>query len=107
MKKGLIVSVTAMALCALAASGFAKENGKKGEELFKQHCAACHPGGGNIMNAAKTLKKKDLEANKIRHAADIVKYMRHPGPGMTKFDTKAISNRDAKAIAVYVLKTFR
>jgi cytochrome c6 len=31
--------------------------------------------------------------------------MRKPGPGMTAFDVKACSNKEAKAIAEYVLKT--
>ncbi len=30
-----------------------------------------------------------------------------PGPGMTKFDKKTIPNRDAKAIADYIVKTFK
>ena len=33
--------------------------------------------------------------------------MRNPGEGMTKFDAKTISDKDAKAIAEYVLKTFK
>jgi cytochrome c6 len=33
--------------------------------------------------------------------------MRHPGPGMTQFDEKTISNQEAKAIAAYVLKAFK
>jgi cytochrome c6 len=33
--------------------------------------------------------------------------MRNPGPGMTKFDKKEISDKEAKAIAEYVLKTFK
>ncbi len=30
-------------------------------KLFKQNCAACHAGGGNLVNAQKTLKKDALE----------------------------------------------
>ena len=110
MKKGLIATGTMLALCVFAASGFADT--KKGEKIdgakeFKEHCAACHPDGGNAMNAKKTLKKQDLEANKLKRAADIVKYMRNPGPGMTKFDEKTISDKEAKAIAAYILKTFK
>jgi cytochrome c6 len=37
----------------------------------------------------------------------VVKTMRNPGPGMTAFDAKTISDQDAKAIAEYVLKTFK
>ena len=66
-----------------------------GEKLFKQHCTGCHPNGGNIVNPQKTLSKKDREANKVMTADDIVKLMRNPGPGMSKFDPKLISDKDA------------
>jgi len=33
--------------------------------------------------------------------------MRNPGPGMTKFDEKTIPEETAKAIAEYILETFR
>ena len=109
MKKSLIATVTLLALCALAAGSFAET--KKGEKIdgakeFKEHCAVCHPDGGNVVNPKKTLKKADREANGIKSTKDIIKNMRNPGPGMTKFDKKTISDKDAKAIAEYVLKTF-
>ena len=34
---------------------------KQGAMLFKNNCAACHAGGGNLVNAMKTLKKDALE----------------------------------------------
>jgi len=33
--------------------------------------------------------------------------MRSPGPGMTKFDAKTIPDKEAKAIADYILRTFK
>lgn len=78
-----------------------------GEELFKQHCAVCHKDGGNTINPKRTLKKKDMAQEGIKNAKGIVKFMRNPGPGMTKFDKNTISDKDAKAIADYVLKTFK
>lgn len=108
MKRAVTLSVVVFAVLALAVAGIAKEAEKKsGAELFKQHCAACHLDGKNIINPQKTLSKKDLEANKVRSAEDIVKLMRSPGPGMVKFDDKTISEKDAKAIAEYILKTFK
>jgi cytochrome c6 len=32
-----------------------------GSQVFAQNCAACHIGGGNVVNGSKTLKKADLE----------------------------------------------
>jgi cytochrome c6 len=102
------VGVLAVASC-LALSGFAAEakKGTSGEELFKQHCAMCHPDGGNIVNAQKTLHAKSLKANNIAKPEDIVKVMRKPGPGMTTFDAKTIPDKDAMEIARYILKTFK
>ncbi len=105
MKKSLIVTTCMMAVAAVPLTGFAKEG--KGEALFKQHCAVCHPDGGNVVNAAKTLSKKDRDANGVKTAKDIMGKMRKPGPGMTMFDVKTISNKDAKEIAEYVMKTFK
>lgn len=104
---------TAVVLAAvasfLAISVFAAEGkkGKAGEQEFKEHCSMCHPEGGNIINAKKTLHGKDLKANNIRNAGDIVKVMRNPGPGMTKFDAKTLPDKEAKEIAEYVLKAFK
>lgn len=78
-----------------------------GKALFEANCAVCHKNGGNIINPQKTLSRRDREANGVKTASDIVKKMRNPGPGMTKFDKKTISNKDAKAIAEYIEHTFR
>lgn len=79
---------------------------KSGEALFKQYCSICHPDGGNNVNPQKPLHKKEREANGVKTASDIVGKMRNPGPGMTIFDEKTIPNKDAQAIAEYVLNTF-
>jgi cytochrome c6 len=96
---------------AAAASGKDQNPGtaKKvsGEESFKKYCISCHAGGGNIIRATKTLHRKDREANGIKTAADIVRLLRNPGPGMPKFDEKAVPEAEAKAIAEYVINTFK
>ena len=80
---------------------------KTGEALFNQHCTVCHPDGGNTINPQKTLHERNREENGIITAEDIIRNMRNPGPGMLVFDEKTISDTDAKAIAEYVLKTFK
>ena len=110
MKTLLTAVVVMVAASCLALSGIAAEKaakGKSGEELFKQHCTMCHPDGGNIVNPKKTLHAKDLKASNIAKPEDIVKTMRNPGPGMTKFDANTIPDKDAMEIARYVLKTFK
>ena len=103
----MLFSVLAVAVLVFATFAGAKEQGKNGEDLFKQHCSPCHADGGNIVNPQKTLHKKDREANGVKKATDIVGKMRNPGTGMTKFDEQTVPDKDAKAIAEYILKTFK
>jgi cytochrome c6 len=109
MKNVLLTGLVIGALCLSVMVCYGKEGGKSrtGEALFKQHCAVCHPDGGNIVNPDFTLHGKDLKAHGITTAADVIGKMRNPGPGMTTFDKKAIPDKDAKEIAEYVLKTFK
>lgn len=102
----MIVLFAVLSIGSMA--GAEKAKGKiNGEAEFKEHCTVCHPDGGNIISAQKTLHRKDLEANNIKTAADVIKTMRKPGPGMTAFDEKAVSEKEAQAIAEYILKTFK
>jgi cytochrome c6 len=98
MKK-ISAVVTLMALAAFVATAVAAEPAK-GEAIFKEKCAACHPDGGNIINPKETLK--GLKDEKF-----ILKKIRTGGNGMTKFDAKAVSDADAKAVAHYIIKTFK
>ncbi|HAK61377.1 MAG TPA: cytochrome C [Nitrospiraceae bacterium] len=109
MKKAVTVVALVVALCCMGiiAAVDTSAAGKNGEALFKQYCQVCHPNGGNIINAKKTLSKKDRDANNIKTVDDIVRNMRKPGPGMTPFSEKAVPDGDAKAIARYILKTFK
>lgn len=108
MKKIFATVLTAATLFSFATAGFAKAEtkAKSGEELFEANCAACHPKGRNIVNPMKTLHKKDRDANNVKTPQDIINKMRNPGPGMTQFDKKTISDKDAKKIADYIIKTF-
>jgi cytochrome c6 len=109
MKKLLALPALVVFLILFAGACYAEKAAKKnsGEELFKQHCAVCHPDGGNIIDPEDTLHKKDLKAHKITKPTDIVKIMRNPGPGMTNFDKKTIPDKDAQKIAEYILKIFK
>jgi cytochrome c6 len=101
-----VVFAAFAAVCIAGVTGKIEAAQKSGEQLFKEFCTPCHPDGGNIVNPKKTLYKKDREANGIKTEEDIVKNMRNPGPGMTKFDAKIIPDKDAREIAKYILKTF-
>lgn len=100
----VVVLVFCFGVVAFAAKPAAKN---PGEAKFKELCTMCHPDGGNLVNPKKTLHKKDREANNIKTEADIVKFMRKPGPGMTTFDAKTLSDKEAEEIAKYIIKTFK
>ncbi len=102
-------------LASVCLSSLLAQEPRSGKDLFEKNCAACHSGGGNILDPQKTLHKKDLERSNIRTAQDIVRKMRNPGPfpdhpqdwaGMRMFDERAISDGDALKIAEYILETF-
>lgn len=79
---------------------------KRGEELFKQYCATCHPDGGNASDPGKNLRRSTLRANHITRPEDIIRVMRRPESRMITFDPSTVSDRDARAIAEYVLTAF-
>lgn len=106
MRKKMTAISLSLVFAATAATA-AHAAAPNGKALFEANCAVCHKNGGNIINPQKTLSQKDRENNGVRSASDIMKKMRNPGPGMTKFDKKTLSDRDAKAIAEYIMNTFR
>ncbi len=106
MKKSIVISALAFVFIMFAVACHAKDPGMSGAELFKQHCAPCHSGGGNVIEPAYTLHKKDLKEHGITKPKDVIAKMRNPGPGMTAFDRNTISDSDAEKIGEYVLKTF-
>src|SRR3990172_13273762 len=103
MKRMTVLVVSVLMVFCVGTIAFAEKASKDtGEAEFKKHCAVCHPEGGNIVNPKKTLHKKDREANNIKTEADIIKNIRKPGPGMTAFDEKTISDQEAKEIAKHI-----
>ena len=107
--KRTIITMAVISIVVVGTAAFAEKPAttNRGEAKFKEHCALCHPDGSNIINPKKTLHKKDRDANNIKREADIVKLVRKPGPGMTTFDTKTLSDKDAGEIAKYIFKTFK
>ncbi|MCE5313159.1 MAG: c-type cytochrome [Nitrospiraceae bacterium] len=108
MKKSALVVVIAAAALFCFSQTLLSEDKKPatGEELFNKLCSACHPNGGNVFKANKTLSKADMQANNVKTAADIVNLMRNPGPFMAKFDKETISDKDAMMIAEFVLQKY-
>jgi len=80
---------------------------RRGEELFKQYCAPCHPDGGNVSDHERTLRGSALRSHHIIKPRDIVLIMRTPISRMISFDAATIPDSDATAIADYVLYSFK
>ncbi len=98
MKKGIILATLVLSTALLASAASAA--GTAAEVIFKAKCASCHPDGGNIINPKETLKS-------LKDPKMITKKIRKGGGGMPAFDSKAISDSDAKLLADYIIKTFK
>jgi cytochrome c6 len=109
MRKTLVTAATIIGVSLFVMTGFADETQKEtpGESAFNKYCLACHPGGNNIFNPAKTLHKNVLDANNIKTPEDIIKIIRKPGPQMTEFDKDSIPDNVAKEIAEYILRNLK
>ena len=105
MKKSLTM-ICLIGLGTVATAAVAEEP-VPGKDLFKKSCAMCHPNGGNIIKKDKTLKEDILKKNGLNTREDIVNFMRKPGSGMTAFDEAKLPQKDAEAIAEYIMATFK
>ncbi len=103
MRKKIIV----ISLGLVLAASMAQAAAPNGKALFQKNCAICHVNGGNVVNPKFTLSKKDRYEHGVKTAGGIVEKMRNPGPGMTRFTKKTVSDKDAMAIADYIMKTFK
>jgi cytochrome c6 len=117
----LVISVVALSGCSKEtpqkATGTAgtvatsapdiQEPVRDGEALFKQYCASCHPNGGNVSDPKRALYGSILKSRHIATPEDIVRIMRNPKSRMIRLDPSTLSDKDARVIADYVLKTFK
>lgn len=73
-----------------------------GAKLFSANCAACHMGGGNVVNAAKTLKKDALEKYGMNSIDAIKTQVTNGKNAMPAFGGR-LSADDIEDVASYVL----
>ena len=76
-----------------------------GAQVFSANCAACHIGGGNVVNGQRTLQQDDLKsylANYNEGHEDAIAYQVTNGKnGMPAFGGK-LSSDDIADVASYV-----
>ena len=89
-------------LFALLTFTFAAPALADGAQVFSANCAACHIGGGNAVNPAKTLKKEDLEQYDMKSADKIITQVTNGKNAMPSFQGRLSADEIAE-VAEYVL----
>ncbi|MEB3248086.1 MAG: c-type cytochrome [Merismopediaceae bacterium] len=73
-----------------------------GAQIFTNKCAACHLGGGNVVNGEKTLKQETLEKFGMNSAEAIIAQVTNGKNAMPKFGGQ-LSEAEIQNVAAYVL----
>ncbi len=73
-----------------------------GGQVFASNCAACHIGGGNVVNAAKTLQLTDLEQYQMASLEAIKTQVTNGKNAMPAFSGR-LTEADIEDVATYVL----
>jgi cytochrome c6 len=74
-----------------------------GAKVFGANCAACHIGGGNLVNATKTLKKADLDQYAMASLAAITTQVTNGKNAMPGFGGRLTPDQ-VEDVAAYVLE---
>jgi len=73
-----------------------------GAKVFSANCAACHAGGRNVVNGAKTLQKDALEKYGMNSMEAITTQVTNGKNAMPKFGGR-LSAAQIEDVATYVL----
>ncbi|MFM5981396.1 MAG: cytochrome c6 PetJ [Sphaerospermopsis kisseleviana] len=105
MKKIISVLLLGIAIFTFAFSSPALADGDpaKGGAVFSANCASCHAGGKNLVNAAKSLKKEDLEKYGMYSAEAIIAQVTNGKNAMPAFG-KRLKPDQIENVAAYVLE---
>ncbi|MFM2062952.1 MAG: hypothetical protein RLZZ507_2622 [Cyanobacteriota bacterium] len=94
---GITIFTFAFSSPALAADA------ANGAKVFSANCAQCHAGGKNLVNAAKSLKKADLEKYGMYSAEAIIAQVTNGKGAMPAFG-KRLKPDQIEDVAAYVLE---
>lgn len=75
------------------------EQFKAGEKIYAVNCGACHPHGGNVVDAGKPV----TQSPKLKTFDDFVAWVRHPEPPMPAFSSSKLSETELKDVYEYIL----
>lgn len=90
-----------LGLLLLAAPAIAADLAN-GAQVFSNNCAACHIGGGNVVNGAKTLKKEALEQYGMASLDAITTQVTNGKAAMPAFQGR-LTPAQIENVAAYVL----
>lgn len=96
----LLVFITA-AMFTFAVPAIAGDTAS-GAKIFSANCAACHAGGRNVINGAKTLKKDALEKYEMNSLEAITYQVNNGKNAMPAFKGR-LSDAQIDDVASYVL----
>ena len=73
-----------------------------GAKIFSANCAACHAGGRNVINGAKTLQKADLDKYEM-NSLDAITYQVNNGKNAMPAFKDRLTDAQIDDVATYVL----
>jgi len=97
----ILIASVAIALVLLPQPSYAADL-TNGAQVFSTNCAACHAGGGNLVNTVKTLKKEDLEKYGMASLDAIKTQVNNGKAGMPAFKGR-LTDEQIDDVANYVL----
>lgn len=89
----LVLTLTPPALAATPGAG---------AQVFSANCAACHIGGGNVVNARKTLKENDLKTYGMETLEAVMSQVANGHGAMPAFRSR-LTPEQMENVAAYVL----
>jgi cytochrome c6 len=101
-KKLLVIVAVCLSFLLTLTTPVWAGNATNGAQIFSANCAACHAGGINAVNPAKTLKKSDLEQYGMYDLEAIKTQVIKGKLAMPSFKTR-LSAEDIEDVATYVL----
>jgi cytochrome c6 len=101
-KAVLSIALLAIALVVSLVSPAIAADLSHGAQVFEANCAACHMGGRNTVNPAKTLQKADLDQYGMASLEAIKTQVQNGKLAMPSFGGR-LSEQDIEDVASYVL----
>lgn len=105
MRIGQLAGAAAAAALSLHSPCFADS----GVAVFEAKCAACHVGGGNVLNGGKNLKLEVLQKNGYGEPDAIVTLLRNGKGQMPKYQgaippVSRLTDEELEEVAKFVLE---